>query len=115
VQLGGGKASKYQRINPYKLADNQRIATVFAPDDYKTGLVVLRLSPISLWVLLSRLKPDGSVSLSHQESRSIFQVDVRVMQNAYSLLVRYNFIQRRTIGEYWVNPDVAYPMVITSR
>jgi len=109
--------SKYKKINPYDLPDNRQLVTVYAPDSYKLGLIATAMMPMALRVLLimlARVNADGSVVLPMSEARAIFQMNEPFISRGINQLVKFDFISRKTIGEFWVNPKIAHVMAIST-
>ena len=105
----------HHKQNPYRNFYENQNMVVFSPNDYSLS-VLLSLCPAAmrlLFVLLSRLQPDGSAKASFIELRELIGSPAPTLSRGLVELAQRGLITKRGNGDYWVNPSLARTLSIT--
>lgn len=105
----------HHKQNPYRNFYENQNMVVFSPNDYSLS-VLIGLSPAAmrvLFVLLSRLQPDGSAKVSFVELRKWICSPAPTLSQGLVQLAKHGLITKRGNGDYWVNPSLARTLSIT--
>ena len=108
------RKTPHYKQNPFQQGQQSHVLTVFRPSEYILTTMGL-LTPPALRLLVymvAKMEPDGSVRCPLSEAKRIFPHPTSTLSVGMGELIKHDWIRRRTLSEYWLNPSIAFPIQI---